>query len=775
MRTGLLGDDDGVNGGVVKRGGTCFGLSARALGVVAVLLLATTGLFVGLFAWKASESKCPSKPAQKPLTPEVRDWILAAMDRTVDPCENFNQFTCGNWQQANALPVNATAKVTRSFENAEKIGTDDMQKVLNDNFSNAGQLFSSCRKGAVSNDTSSRDASKSLSSLSNWLRFVDVNLNLTHPKLADVYYLFGALQGHRLAEGAFSLSIDLTQAYSQDAPAPSDWHMALQHEMVLEWSRADSNPLFSLPNYSVWAPALAQLQADLYAQGLPTIFPSTVTAQRALDEVATLVAEGAAHWAPVNKTGPILRTNFTALEGKMDSAAYIRGLGDHSLVYTFAGQTEKDDIDRTGYADHIEAVALPTGPDGDATFPLYLMNLLTNTTLECAQAGGASTNAACARLSILQTSIKLHLAFDHLFALSPAYSAGLPAELTPWLSDRDTACSLLIQTQLSNVLQNEAWVETFAPGTRDLVLDLVQRVWEELGRTIIRTPWLDQATRTRALNKWQLMTKNVAYDTTWSNVALGLLVTGEFAADLSAAGSYYVQRLLMQADLPYDVHTPQVDGMTPFTLNAFYDPTLNSINLLPGLLMFPAYDPSLPLMLNLASYGMIIGHEMTHGFDNSGRLFDAVGQEVNWWSAASATEFEARAQCFIDQYSGYSVYGHHVNGSFTLGENIADNGGMGLAWRSYKKLAEDPETNITQQLMKEFTNDQLFWVWTSQIWCSASTPDLIADQVVTDVHSPGVIRSFAPSINRIEFAQAFGCKANQPMGIAVAGKNCQVW
>jgi len=131
--------------------------------------------------------------------------------------------------------------------------------------------------------------------------------------------------------------------------------------------------------------------------------------------------------------------------------------------------------------------------------------------------------------------------------------------------------------------------------------------------------------------------------------------------------------------------------------------------------MFPAYDPSLPLMLNLASYGMIIGHEMTHGFDNSGRLFDAVGQEVNWWSAASATstEFEARAQCFIDEYNRY---GHHVNGSFTLGENIADNG----AWRSNKKLAEDLETNTTQQLMKEFTNDQLFWYKNSQSWLAAA-------------------------------------------------------
>lgn len=198
----------------------------------------------------------------------------------------------------------------------------------------------------------------------------------------------------------------------------------------------------------------------------------------------------------------------------------------------------------------------------------------------------------------------------------------------------------------------------------------------------------------------------------WSNIRYGLVVTGDFSLDWIAGHSYQRQRLLSLLDLPADIHTPQVDGMTPFTLNAFYDPSLNSINMLPGLMSFPIFNASNPLMLNLATYGWIIGHELTHGFDNNGRLYDSVGEHVDWWSSHSSDEFTARTQCFIDQYSATSVWNISVNGAQTLPENLADNGGLGIAYRAYKSLMSNPSTNVTQQLLPPYTNDQLFCQYT---------------------------------------------------------------
>ena len=184
------------------------------------------------------------------------------------------------------------------------------------------------------------------------------------------------------------------------------------------------------------------------------------------------------------------------------------------------------------------------------------------------------------------------------------------------------------------------------------------------------------------------------------------------------------------------------------------------------------------MMLNIASYGMVVGHEITHGFDNNGRLFNGFGNYTDWWTADSLAEFDKRTECMIAQYSGYkNEYGDYTNGTLTLGENIADNGGIHVAYRSYEKLkASDPNTNI--QLMtsaKEITNDQLFFIYLAQDWCQKLSKADAEHLITADVHSPGLDRIRGPMSNFPDYATAFKCSADTPMGKSKTDKRCYIW
>jgi predicted metalloendopeptidase len=192
--------------------------------------------------------------------------------------------------------------------------------------------------------------------------------------------------------------------------------------------------------------------------------------------------------------------------------------------------------------------------------------------------------------------------------------------------------------------------------------------------------------------------------------------------------------------------------------------------MLAGIMYPPFLDASLPYMMTAAPYGMVVGHEMTHGFDNSGRLFDGVGAYRNWWSNASAAEFDARAQCLVDQYSGYSVAGMHVDGEQTLGENIADNGGIGIAFDTYRRVATSAEP-----LVSGLTNDQLFFVAFAQTWCEVALDIAYWQQILVDAHSPAPFRVLGPLSNLPAFAQAFQCSASSVYGRSLTPQRCQVW
>jgi predicted metalloendopeptidase len=210
--------------------------------------------------------------------------------------------------------------------------------------------------------------------------------------------------------------------------------------------------------------------------------------------------------------------------------------------------------------------------------------------------------------------------------------------------------------------------------------------------------------------------------------------------------------------------------MTPPTVNAYYDPQMNQMVFPAGILQPPFFNPKAAIPVNLGGMGMVVGHELTHGFDDQGSQFDAKGNMSNWWTQEDATRFGAKTGCLADQYSAYeTIPGVKLDGKLTLGENIADGGGVKLAFRAYRAMRKGAEEVVKAG---GFTEDQQFFLGVGQAWCFKQSDELARLRAQTDPHSPARFRVDGPLSNLPEFAEAFSCPAGAHMRRANA---CGVW
>lgn len=212
--------------------------------------------------------------------------------------------------------------------------------------------------------------------------------------------------------------------------------------------------------------------------------------------------------------------------------------------------------------------------------------------------------------------------------------------------------------------------------------------------------------------------------------------------------------------------------MSPPTVNAYYDPSMNNINFPAGILQPPLYNHMASDAENYGHIGAVIGHELTHGFDDQGRLFDKEGNLSNWWTQEDASSFENRSACLVKEYGSFTAIDDvKVNGKLTLGENTADNGGLRLALLAFLADAEREGSNPTQK-RDGFTPTQRFFLSFAQDWCGETRPEQVRLQVQTDPHSPEKVRVNGVIQNMQEFGTAFGCKTGSPMA---PEKSCRVW
>jgi putative endopeptidase len=336
------------------------------------------------------------------------------------------------------------------------------------------------------------------------------------------------------------------------------------------------------------------------------------------------------------------------------------------------------------------------------------------------------------------------------------------AEMRP----RWKRCVSFVDRDLGEALGQVFVAKTFTPETKARAVAMTQEIEKAMESELAGLEWMSAATRKQALIKLHGMVNKIGYPEKWRDYSSVDIIRGDFLADVTRAVTFESKRQLAKIGQPVD-HKEW--GMTPPTVNAYYDPQMNDINFPAGVLQPPLFDPQMDDAPNYGNTGATIGHELTHGFDDEGRQFDAKGNLRDWWTKLDAGKFVERAACVSDQYSQYTVVDNiKINGKLTLGEDVADLGGTTLAYIAWKAATKGQDLKPSGG----FTPEQRFFVGMAQWACGDERPENKRLNAVTNEHSPLEDRINGVVANMPQFRQAFSCQAGQPMARQNA---CRVW
>ena len=375
-------------------------------------------------------------------------------------------------------------------------------------------------------------------------------------------------------------------------------------------------------------------------------------------------------------------------------------------------------------------------------------------------------------LPVWKIYFKLHLAegqsqflpkaFDtEVFNFEGTFLAGQKEEKARW-----KRCVRSVDGDLGEAL-GKAYVEkTFGAVGKARTLEMVKKLEAAMSQDLNQLTWMTPETKKKAEEKLAAITNKIGYPDKWRDYSKLTIARNDAMGNSLRANEFEFNRQLQKIGKPVDRTEWQ---MTPPTINAYYDPQMNNINFPAGILQPPFFSKTADDAENLGAIGAIIGHELTHGFDDQGRQFDAKGNLEDWWTEADAKAFEQKTDCLVDEYSSFVVgKGVHLNGKLTLGENTADNGGTRIAYMALMNVLAQK----TLPAVDGFTPQQRFFLAFGQDWCENNTPEVEQLQAQTDPHSISHDRANGVVQNMPEFRQAFGCTVGQPMAPA---KACRVW
>ncbi|HEX5706000.1 MAG TPA: M13 family metallopeptidase, partial [Pyrinomonadaceae bacterium] len=329
-------------------------------------------------------------------------------------------------------------------------------------------------------------------------------------------------------------------------------------------------------------------------------------------------------------------------------------------------------------------------------------------------------------------------------------------------------CVVSTDANLGEALGQVYVSRAFTPESKQRMQTMVTNLVEAFRARINGLDWMSDATRQQALTKLAAFQRKIGYPDKWVDYTKLDVARTSYADNLLAARRFEVVRDLDKIGKAVD-RTEW--GMTPPTVNAYYNPLLNEIAFPAGILQAPFFNPEADDAINYGAIGAVIGHEITHGFDDSGSRFDAEGNLRNWWTAEDKTKFETRADCIINQFSGYEVEkGLNMQGKLVAGESIADLGGLMVAYDAFKKSAAGKKA----ETIDGFTPEQRFFLGWAQVWAGKYTAEAARLQAQSDPHPLSRFRVNGPLSNMPQFAAAFQCKVGDAM-VRKPEERCQIW
>jgi putative endopeptidase len=318
-------------------------------------------------------------------------------------------------------------------------------------------------------------------------------------------------------------------------------------------------------------------------------------------------------------------------------------------------------------------------------------------------------------------------------------------------------------------LLGQLYVKTyFKPEAKARMSELVSNLSKAYEIRIKNLDWMGDVTKQKALDKLHAFTPKIGFPDKWENYEGLAISKATYFQNLRNAGAWGYNKMVDQLGKPVDKTRW---GMTPPTVNAYYSPVMNEIVFPAGILQFPFFDPNADDAVNYGGIGAVIGHEMSHGFDDSGSQYDKDGTLRNWWTPEDLTNFKAKTGKLVDQFNAYTVLDTiHVNGKLTLGENIGDLGGLNAAYEAFK-MTKQGKSDVK---IDGFTPDQRFFLSWAQVWRGNILPESAAQLIVTDSHSPGPYRTIGAPVNMDAWYKAFDVKPGDKLYIAPENR-LKIW
>ncbi|HEY6970141.1 MAG TPA: M13 family metallopeptidase [Candidatus Angelobacter sp.] len=685
---------------------------------------------------KPGVPKLPGKKSVPPITPpkrlpapapkpeatilELKGMDPAFVDKSVDPCTDFYQYSCGGWLKQNPVPSDQPSygRDTELAERNRLILRDILEKAAVERSDRSaveqkiGEYYASCMDEAAIEKKGAAALKPELERIAALKSKDDLADELAHLHLMNVDALFN-----------YGSDQDFKDATSVIAEADQGGLGLPERDYYL---RKDANTVKTRSQYVRHVTNMLRL----------------------LGETPAAAAQHA--------------RSILALETSLAKASLtVTQRRDPANVYHKLPVTDLVAMNPTfGWNQYLRATGTPPVQSLNVTVPDFFKGLD----------------------SVLKQQplpmIKIYLRWHLVHSLAPILPKAFVNENFDFygrklsgqkeIRARWKRCVAATDHDLGEALGQIYVQRTFGAEGKARTMQMVQDIEASMEQDIKQLTWMTDTTKQKALEKLHTVANKIGYPDKWRDYSKYEVVRGDALGNFIRGAEFESHRQIAKIGKPVDRGEW---GMTPPTVNAYYNPQLNDINFPAGILQPPFYDNKMDDAVNYGDAGGVIGHELTHGFDDQGRQFDAKGNFDEWWTPQDAKEFEQRTACVVHEYDGFiAVDDVHVQGKLTLGENVADLGGLKLAMMAFLRHAE--ETHQQPQSADGFTPEQRFYIGYAQGWCENETAEFLRLLAQTNPHSPVKYRVNGVVQNLPDFQKAFSCKTGTPMA---PEKRCEVW
>ncbi len=654
--------------------------------------------------------------------PELRVFDSALVDKSVDPCENFYRYSCNGWFKRNPLPADQTSygRFTELYE----LNRLHLKEIL--------------EAAAVPAETRTPNEQK---------------IGDEYASCMDA----GAI--NRLGLAPLQPELDRIAALKSIAGLP---------ELLAHLHRIGVRAFFALGSNQDFGDASAMISFyNASGLGLPERDYYTRTDAKSVEQrrqyvehvhkIFVLAGEPDAEAAKDADTVLAIETRLARASLTVTEQRDPQNLNHPTDVASF----EKE-LTHFSLAEYAAAAHAPAKGRMNETEPKFFAEF--------------NTLLADTPLEQIKTYLRWHLL--HAYA-----GTSLPESFDQenWnfyahilngaekQQERWKRCTVRIDREMGEALGQAYVGKYFPPAEKQRALDMTVTIERAMDKDIDALDWMSAETKVKAKEKLHGVMNKVGYPDKWRNYSKLEIVRGEALGNQERANEFEFARELAKIGKPVDKGEWL---MTPPTVNAYYDPQMNNVNFPAGYFQPPFFSDKEDDAANYGDMGSTVGHELTHGFDDEGRQYDKDGNLKDWWTKDDQQKFTERAQCMVNQYDAIeAVPGVHLNGKLTLGENLADLGGLWLAWLAWLDKAHAAHLDMTAT-MDGYTPDQRFWIAYAQQWCTQTRPEQLRTQAQTDPHAPDEYRTNTVLTDLPEFAKSFSCKKAAAM---VNPKPCRIW